>query len=281
MTSNTKINIVITVSCLAIILLFALDLGRPDIVTETTFNPLETDWDVKNLNIKSYIQTILSALLGFLLSILVIESVINKTREQEENEKKVNKLLSIISTLSLPIAEYSRAAIAISSKNEDIFDETSKRKVGRKRFLAVPISTDKLFDIFNATGYIEFGVKKTKIEYYYQTATELQSAIKLVLLNADLSGNPKEAELFKNYLSNIHYDILHINRFLIEPDFYKNEQKILKEAFEEDNREDIPTNMAYYPYVALKRLINYHDKFFHDFLGEEQYNDFFCLTYKI
>ena len=153
------------------------------------------------------------------------------------------------------------------------------KKIGHKKVLKVPCSKDDLLKIYQPTGYYEFGISISKIEYYYQTATELQTAIKLILLNADLSNNLEEEELFKKILLDTYRDISYIKMLISEQNFYKENLDKFKNWLETCPFEMGDSN-AFNPYVALHRLIDNFDKFFHEFLGDEKYNEIFTLTYK-
>ena len=56
-----------------------------------TINPLNVDWrgiSFANIDVNSLIQTLLSALIGFLLTIIVIEIILKKSRDKELNDKR-------------------------------------------------------------------------------------------------------------------------------------------------------------------------------------------------
>ncbi len=73
MSSKIKLNIAIVVTFVLVIVCIIWDWGTPDSIQSITLNPLNTDWSFANININSIIQTILSASLGFLFSVIVIE----------------------------------------------------------------------------------------------------------------------------------------------------------------------------------------------------------------
>ena len=264
MSSKIKLNIAIGVAFVLVIVCIIWDWGTPEPIQAITLNPFNTDWSVANFNINSIIQTLLSALLGFLLSILIIEQVINKSREKEAEEKRDSRLLDIFSLLYIPFLEYSRAAICITNK------------IGDSNVYQCNIGKDALLDIYKPALYIDKPLYMPKIQFYIDAVEQLQATIKSVLLNADLSNNPKESKLLKDYLNDTYYFLSASKQLIVER---KTNEKnlvwignVLDRPFDE-----IKTNNTAYLFVALAKLIKKHDDFFHELLPEQQYKDLFGI----
>ncbi len=267
MNSNTKIWACIIVSFFVVILLFIWDFGTPNPLTDITFNPLKTDWGFKNFDINSIIQTLLSAILGFFFTIVIIEFFINKARNKEAEEKRDSRLSAILSLLKIPFLEYARAAKCITNKITVMSQENES--------ITIPIGKDALLDIYNSAPFIDKPFSVTKIEFYLDTVEQLQTAIRSILLNADLSNNPNESELFVNCLNDTYYYLSASKMLISEREENEKAFTIIGDALNMPFKEIAPTHRAF-PFVALAKLIEIHDEFFKKIL-ETDYNGYFGI----
>lgn len=272
MSSRKKIKIIQAITTVIILLLIIWDFGTPGIIQHITINPFDTNWSIANLDINSFIQTMLSALLGFLLSIWIIESVVNNAREKEASEKGALRLNVIFKLLSVPIQVYSKAAIAIS--NVTYLKHEGGYYLNTKNSVSIPMDKDALMDIYFPIPYLEEKLHYTKVEYYLNALDELQIIIKNILLNADLSNNLDLAKDLSDYLTDTYLDISKSKLLLSEKEIQMKQMEsignVLNKPFDE-----IPENTIAFPFISLARLIERSDILFKKILSEEEYKQHF------
>lgn len=274
---NKVIIIIIFIAFLCLGLCFLWDCGTHDHVVDITFNPVLTDWSFSNIDINAFIQSIISALIGFCLSILIIDLVINKTREKEKAEKKERLVKTIMDLLVIPILDYSRAARIIT--NELIPCSKENNFKGGDYSLELPIRIDALMDIYNIAIYTDLGLETDKIDFYIESVENLRKTITIVLLNADLSNNHEKAEALMAYLNNTYYFYKYSKNLKVNKELYKSNSKIIEESLNKHVMDlDIPQDHIAYPFVALAKLLDMHDDFFHKILPDE-YNALFIDKY--
>lgn len=282
MDSEKKLNIAIGVALFLVIFCIIWDWGTPDPIQAITLNPLNTDWSVANFNINSIIQTILSALIGFLLSILVIESVINKQRKQEEEialkrkaaedtEKSNSRLNTIIDLLRYPIVEYARATKIITNIARP---KENNYLSGGYPNISIPITKDALLDIYNYCMYPDKSTDVKKIDVYIESVRNLRTAITNILLNGDFYNYPELAQHFSGYLNDTYYAYVLSKTLISQKKKYK--QNLEKIGSDLDKPiEDNPSNSLAIPFFNLKILIDKHDIFFQKLLNKDEYNFLF------
>jgi hypothetical protein len=266
MSSKIKLNIAIVVTFVLVIVCIIWDWGTPDSIQSITLNPLNTDWSFANININSIIQTILSASLGFLFSVIVIEYVINRTREKEADAKGESRLTAIFSLLYIPLDEYVMATKAITNVNSNVSTcyETLK----------IPISNEALLDIYEHSLYAHKPLNLSKIDFYIDAVNNLQAVIKSVLLTADLSDNPEESKILIDYLNDTYVPLSTSRNLITDKNVYINSLGTIGKMLEGPH-EEIDHNSDAYPFVKLEELIEKHDDFFKSLLSEQQYKKAF------
>lgn len=168
-----------------------------DMLTETayeslTVHPWEVDWksiSFKNMDVNSYIQTILSAVIGFALTIVFLEITLKNSRDKEIAYKKRVQLRNIAKILKAPLFRYRKAALSISYKMgqmpENFKMQIPDYDVLKEMFLPQHFSDEPLFE--------------SKIEYYSNTLVDLADVIKNILLNTDFTDNEELSDLFSDY----------------------------------------------------------------------------------
>lgn len=259
MKSSDLLKYSIIGSIIAIIVLVLWDLGTPDPIEEISINPLKVDWSFSNIDINSIIQTLLSAFLGFLLSILIIEVVINRNKEKEAKNKANIQLNNVMSVLKYPIRQYNEAAIYITNTHDY-----------KNAQVNVPVSMDALCSIYKPQSSPRKPVWYKKIELYSDAVNELNQAITNIILNADLSGNKPLFDLLSNYL----YKSSCLNSCSALLDFLN--QKVTNPELKTTNLAeeivkrlpelglDFKPDNACYSFVLLKQLIEFHEEFFNE-----------------
>lgn len=264
MKSQRILNVIVIITIIVVLFLIVWDFGTPREIEVFTSNPFATDWSIDNFDINAIIQTLLSALLSFLLSICIIEIVLNRSREKETKAKSQSRLEAIYSLLEMPITEYARASRRISNEIRG----------GKVREITLPISKNALLEIFMPSLYIDRPYKETKLEFYIYSVNLLQETIKYILLNADLTNNPKEGELFIKYMNEIHYDLSNMNVLISLKDTFMKDKETFSSILDRPWGEIEPQNIAY-PFVRLNYLLEIHDTFFKSLLSEDNYNELF------
>ena len=143
--------------------------------------------------------------------------------------------------------------------------------------LKIPISNEALLDIYTPSLYAHKSLNLSKIDFYIDAVNNLQAVIKSVLLNADLSNNPKESKILIDYLNNTYYLLSTSRNLITDKNFYINSLKTIGKMLEGPH-EEIDQNSDAYPFVKLEELIEKHDEFFKSFLTEEQYKQVFGIN---
>ena len=115
--SNSILRLISIITLIIIVILFIWDLLTSNPYESLTINPLNVDWrgiSFANIDVNSLIQTLLSALIGFLLTIIVIEIILKKSRDKELNEKRRLQFNNVSKVVKAPLYRYKKAALSIS-----------------------------------------------------------------------------------------------------------------------------------------------------------------------
>ena len=117
MKKTNNLVIGLSIGCLLmIVLLVVWDMLTGSACESLTVLPWEVDWKAisfKNTDVNSYIQTILSAVIGFALTIIFLEIILKKSRDKEIAYKRDVQLKNIAKILKAPLFRYRKAALSI------------------------------------------------------------------------------------------------------------------------------------------------------------------------
>lgn len=254
MSVNKKLSVSVIAVTIAIVLLFVLDLCTSNVVVDGSSRVEFSVFAWKNFDVKSFFQTLLSSLLGILLSLFVMEQLLNKSKEDEISRRKELRTRFLLRTLAYPLKQYRIAAISITNCNSSFSNK-----------VIVPVTMEALCDIYKDqfTGTKRLWMKK--IEYYAEAVSDLKNAISNIVLNADLTDNP-DLDMLCCYLEESpRYDtcnsLISLMHHKINID---DKEKTLAELFVENLPIvglDIDSSNECYKFVLLKKLIEYHDGF--------------------
>lgn len=257
MKKNNNLVIGLFIGCLLmIVLLVVWDMLTCSACESLTVLPWEVDWKAisfKNTDVNSYIQTILSAVIGFDLTIIFLEIILKKSRDKEIAYKRDVQLKNIAKILKAPLFRYRKAALSISYKTGQI----------PKDFKMQIPDYNVLKEIFFPQPFSEEPLHESKIEYYSNTLDDLSDVIKNILLNTDLSDNEELSSIFSDYL-NIMYTHNPCRSILAFKTLTVGGKRMSDNLINEDStmfeHADNPGHI-YHPIYVLQGIIKYHEEF--------------------
>lgn len=258
--SNSILRLIAIITSLIIVILCIWDLLTSNPYELLTINPLDVDWggiSLANIDVNSLIQTLLSALIGFLLTVIVIEIILKKSRDEELDYKRRLQFNNISKVVKAPLYRYKKAALSISYPFGKMPNEMEVK---------TPIDFKVLSEVFMHQQFADEPLFESKIEFYAIAINELKQLFNNILINIDLSENSDLSELLSDYLvyvnvNNPCHQILDMkgktmgNKLLT--DF------IQKEIPNIDVSKIDPQNI-FYPFIKLKEMIEYHEHFLNE-----------------
>ena len=241
-------------------MLFIWDLLTSNPYESLTINPLNVDWrgiSFANIDVNSLIQTLLSALIGFLLTIIVIEIILKKSRDKELNDKRRLQFNNVSKVVKAPLHRYKKAALSISYP-------LGKMPIDMK--IKMPIDFKVLAEAFMPQQFADEPLFESKIEFYAITINELKQLFNNILINVDLSENSDLSELLSNYLVYINVNnpcsqILDMRDKTIGKELMTD--YIKRELPNIDVSKIQPSNI-FYPFIILKDVIEFHEQFLNE-----------------
>ena len=250
--SNSILRLISIITLIIIVILFIWDLLTSNPYESLTINPLNVDWrgiSFANIDVNSLIQTLLSALIGFLLTIIVIEIILKKSRDKELNDKRRLQFYNISKVVKVPLYRYKKASLSISYP------------LGK-----MPIDFKVLAEAFMPQQFADEPLFESKIEFYAITINELKQLFNNILINVDLSENSDLSELLSNYLVYINVNnpcsqILDMRGKTIGKELMTD--YIKRELPNIDVSKIQPSNI-FYPFIILKDVIEHHEQFLNE-----------------
>lgn len=182
------------IGAIVIVALLVWDSLTPSDYGELTINPSEVDWGLMsrvNIDVNSLIHTILSAVIGFMLTIVVVEQLLRASRERELQYKRELQFKNISKIIQVPLFKYEKAALSITYGIGNI-PASGKVKM--------PLEANDLIHVFGPQAYADEPLYQTNIEYYANAADNLMTCITNILLNVDLTDNEELSELLSQYV---------------------------------------------------------------------------------
>lgn len=258
--SNSILRLISIITLIIIVILFIWDLLTSNPYESLTINPLNVDWrgiSFANIDVNSLIQTLLSALIGFLLTIIVIEIILKKSRDKELNDKRRLQFNNVSKVVKAPLYRYKKAALSISYPLGEI-------PIDMK--IKIPIDFKVLAEAFMPQQFADEPLFESKIELYAITINELKQLFNNILINVDLSENSDLSELLSNYLVYINVNnpcsqILDMRGKTIGKELMTD--YIKRELSNIDVSKIQPSNI-FYPFIILKDVIEYHEQFLNE-----------------
>jgi hypothetical protein len=255
--SKSIVILVSSITSIVIILLCLWDLLTSDPYDVVTINPIDVDWSaisLKNININAIIQSLLSALIGFLLTIVVIEYILKKSRDKDLDYKRKLQLNNISKVIKVPLWRYYKAALSISHPLGQLPGNNE---------LKTPIDIKVLAEVFLPQPFTDEPLFESKIAFYSDTVNELKQLFTNILINVDLSESEKLSDILTDY-------VIYINahnpcpRILELKDKTIGNQPMTKYIQNELPKLDINNikpNNIFYPFLELQKQIEYHIEF--------------------
>lgn len=258
--SNSILRLISIITLIIIVILFIWDLLTSNPYESLTINPFNVDWggiSFANIDVNSLIQTLLSALIGFLLTIIVIEIILKKSRDKELNYKRSLQFNNISKVVKAPLYRYKKAALSISYP---------LGKMPNDMKVKMSIDFKVLAEVFMPQQFADEPLFESKIEFYAITINELKQLFNNILINVDLSENSDLSELLSDYLVYINVNnpcsqILDMRGKTIGKELMTD--YIGRELPNIDVSKIQPQNI-FYPFIILKDVIEYHEQFLNE-----------------
>ena len=258
--SNSILRLISIITLIIIVILFIWDLLTSNPYESLTINPLNVDWrgiSFANIDVNSLIQTLLSALIGFLLTIIVIEIILKKSRDKELNDKRRLQFNNVSKVVKAPLYRYKKAALSISYP-------LGKMPIDMK--IKIPIDFKVLAEAFMPQQFADEPLFESKIEFYASTINELKQLFNNILINVDLSENSDLSELLSNYLVYINVNnpcsqILDMRGKTIGKELMTD---YIKRYLPNIDVSEIQPQNIFYPFIILKDIIEYHEQFLNE-----------------
>lgn len=255
--SDNLLTKIIISSIVAFVLIIFWDLLTSNPVLDLTINPLAVDWQScswRNIDVNSFIQTLLSALLGFIFTIIFIERILKRSRDKEIQEKRDLQFENISKVIKAPLFEYHKAALSVSTPITDL-DRTDK--------IQTPIDIRVFAEIYLPQLYVDEPLTESKIELYSRAFENLKQMIMNILLNVDLSENKELSDILSDYLikvssNNSCRQIIGYKKMTAGKE--KMTDLVIK-MLKTTNIVEMKPGTICYPFVKLKELIEFHEDF--------------------
>lgn len=245
------------VGAAVIVAILVWDSLTPSSYGELTINPSEVDWGLiswGNIDVNTLIHTILSTVIGFMLTIIVVEQLLRASRERELQYKRDLQFKNISKIIRVSLLRYKKAALSMTYGIGNI---PADEKVH------LPIDPNSLTHVFEIQAFIDEPLLETNIEFYASAVDNLQNCITNILLNVDLTDNEELSALLSDYIMIVsaHNPCRQIMAMKNQgspkerlSDFIARE--ISKVDFSKVNGVNV-----FSPFVTLKKLIEYHESF--------------------
>lgn len=258
--SNSILRLISIITLIIIVILFIWDLLTSNPYESLTINPLNVDWrgiSFANIDVNSLIQTLLSALVGFLLTIIVIEIILKKSRDKELYDKRRLQFNNVSKVVKAPLYRYKKAALSISYP-------LGKMPIDMK--IKIPIDFKVLAEAFMPQQFADEPLFESKIEFYAITINELKQLFNNILINVDLSENSDLSELLSNYLVYINVNnpcsqILDMRGKTIGKELMTD---FIKRELPNIDVSKIQPSNIFYPFIILKDVIEHHEQFLNE-----------------
>lgn len=257
MKSSKLLTILLFIGAIALIGLLLWDCLTPSPYESLTINPHEVDWksiSFDNVNVNSVIQTLLSALLGFLLTVFFIEKLLKASKDKEINDRRQIQFKNISKIIRGPLIRYRKASLSMVYGIGNIPADFK---------IQIPIPQNALTNVFKPQAYADEPIFQTNIELYAGAVNDLQACITNILLNVDLSDNEELSNLLSDYT--LFVSAINPCHQILDMRGKTAGKERLTDVITRDipkiNFEEINGSNIFLPFVRLKKLIEYHENF--------------------
>lgn len=233
---------------------------------DITCNPILVDWQSiswKNISVNSIISSLFSAVVGFLITIIVIEKILDDDRKEDEENRKKQQIRTFLEISEIVFTNYEKAAIALVYD----YDEIDKHEK-----VDVPFSISNFKDVYSPQLYVDEVLMKKKIDLYKESVERVKQFVENLCLNIVVADNVELHTLLKEYL--LQESILNSCNQIIAFQNMKSETgaTLAKMAIEEVSKLQNsqigtiqPRQVILYAFVRLYNLVLYHEKFIEKF----------------
>lgn len=245
------------VGAAVIVVLLVWDSLTPSSYGELTINPSEVDWGLiswGNIDVNSLIHTILSAIIGFMLTIVVVEQLLRASRERELQYKRDLQFKNIRKIIQIPLFKYEKAVLSL------IY---GIGKIPEDRKVKVPVESKDLINVYEQQAYATESLFQTNIELYANAVDDLLTCITNIVLSADTIDKEELLALFSEYVRTVSavnpckqvWELRNLKT--------KNGRMMdnLKEELPKVNLDEINSANLFLPFKRLKFMIEYHEEF--------------------
>ncbi len=245
------------VGAAVIVALLVWDSLTPSSYGELTINPSEVDWGLiswGNIDVNTLIHTILSAVIGFMLTIVVVEQLLRASRERELQYKRELQFKNISKIIRVPIFRYHKAALSITYGIGNIPEDEK---------VHVPIDPNSLTHVFEIQAYIDEPLLETNIEFYSSAVENLQNCITNILLNVDLTDNEELSDLLSSYVNDVsgHNPCRQIIAMKEQGSPKESLSSLVTREISKVDFSKIQGPNVFTPFKTLKGLLEYHEGF--------------------
>ena len=167
MKSNKLLTILLIIGATALFGLLIWDCLTPSPYEHLTINPHEVDWksiSLDNVNVNSVIQTLLSALIGFLLTVFFIEKLLKASRDKEFDYRRNLQFKNISKIIRGPLIRYRKASLSMVYGIGNIPADFK---------IQTPIPQNALTNVFKLQAYANESIFQTNIELYADAVKSL------------------------------------------------------------------------------------------------------------
>jgi len=233
-----------------------------------TFNPLNVDWksfSLTNIDVNAVIQSLVSALLGVLFTIIIIEKMLNKQKEKEEEKRKHDEeekakerkkwiVNYILTAFSYPFANVNKVIIcSLYPLNE----------LNGKDGIPKNVTPNMLVNVYNKNILSDETFYTKNIDLLILYLDELKQWLKDLILNPSIADVPELYKILINY-----YKIVVLDNPCKQIKKYES-INFGKEKAIDSIRRELPEyeyvkgqeGHYLYPFQKLKELIDCHRNF--------------------
>lgn len=257
MRSDKIVSILLGVGIILVVFLLLWDCLTPAPYNELTMNPQDVDWksfSLHNVDVNALIQTLLSALIGFVLTIFFIEKLLKLSRDKEIEYKRQMQFKNVSKIIRIPLHRYKKASLSLVYGMGNI---TADKKI------EVPITSKMLTNVYKPQAYADEPLLQPSIKLYARAVKDLQDCITNILLNVDLTDNEKLSKQLSDYVMlvsgiNPCYQIINMKNIKLGEENMAD--VVMRELPQVDLDKEERAN-TYLPFKRLKILLEYHEAF--------------------
>lgn len=157
-----------------------------------------TDFYLPESFIQDYIRGVFTETLGIIITLILIELILqnNRNKEQKENSKK--GLLRATKMIKISLENYNRSSI-------DLITPWKVGEVIRKEKMDKDFSFNDIHDLFQINGLIIENSFSSKAEVYFERTDRLIETVRQSLYQVDLTNYPEFSNLLLSLIEHCEY----------------------------------------------------------------------------